>query len=343
MPRFDHNELKEFSKKIFLEAGTSEEEADIVSNMLVRANLFGVDSHGVIRIPDYVQRIEDGRYKVKANPRIVKETETTALLDGDGGFGQVAALKGMQLAIKKANKNNVAVVLVFNCGHAGRIAEYSELAAKQDMIGIVYCKAYRPCTAPWGGAEKILGTNPISYGIPTGKGFVIVADFATSVAAEGKLRVKVARGESIPKGWVIDKDGNDTTNPNDFYEGGALLPFGNHKGYAISLMAEILGGALSGAGVSWEFKGTNALFMQAVNIDSFIPIDEFKMWVDRLVDAIKSSKRARGFDEILLPGEPERREYERKIKEGIFIEESTWKKILKTASKLGVKPIEPLP
>lgn len=343
MPKFNYNKLEEFSKKIFLRAGTSEEEASIVSSMLVRANLFGVDSHGVIRIPDYVQRIEKGEFKVKANPRIVKESGTTALLDGDGGFGQVAALKGMQLAIEKAKKNNVSVVVVFNCGHAGRIAEYTELAAKQDMIGIVYCKGYRPCTAAWGGAERILGTNPISYAIPTGKGFKIVVDFATSIVAEGKLRVKVARNESIPKGWVIDKDGNDTTDPHDFYEGGALLPFGTYKGYAISLMAEILGGALSGAGVSWEFKGVNALFMQAVKIDSFIPINKFKELVDKLINVIKNSKKAKGVNEILLPGEPERREYEKRVKEGIFIEETTWQKIVKVANKLGVKVIEPLP
>lgn len=337
MPVITHDKLKKFTKDIFLATNSPEKEAELVAELLVRANLCGVDSHGVIRIPDYVKEIEEGKLKPGIQPKIVKESKVTALIDGQFGFGQVTAMKAMELAIEKAQQYGTSTLTVFNCNHIGRLADYPTLAVEKDMIGLIFCKGFPVVVAPWGGRARLLGTNPLSFGIPAGKEKPIIADFATSVSAEGKIRVKFARGEKIPLGWIVNSEGKVTDEPAELYKGGAILPFGGYKGYAINLLIEALGGALGTGGIADEFKGHNGLFIQVVNIDFFTPIEEFKEKIDRMIRKVKSSPLAEGFKEILLPGEPELIEMEKRLKDGIMVEEKTWSRIVEVANRYRVE------
>jgi len=348
MPVFTVDQLKNLGIGIFKAAGASDEEAKIVSRYLVNANLAGHDSHGVIRIPQYVNMIKVGykpygylcKIKPGAQIEIVKETETTALIDGNWGFGQLIATKAMELAIEKAKKHGIGAVGAFHCNHIGRLGEYSLMAAKQDLIGLAVCNSGR-LVAPFGGMERILSTNPITVAIPAGEERTFLLDMATSVHAEGKVRVRRNRGESLPDGWIIDKEGNPSNDPEDMYAGGALLPLGRdvgYKGFGLALIVDILGGALTGHGctIGKEYIGGNGTFMMAIRIDRFVELEKFKERVDELFRNVKNSKKAPGVEEIMIPGEPEMNTKEERIGEGIFVSDTTWKEICKTAKDLGV-------
>lgn len=338
MPTLTAGQLRNLGIKVFEALGTPTKEAKRVADSLVKANLAGHDSHGVMRIPQYADGIKRGQIKPEAKIEVVRETPSTALLDGNWGFGQVIAEKGMKMAIKKAKAHSISAVGLFHCNHIGRLGEYTLMAAEQDMIGIVVCNAAPPGgnTAPYGGRAPRLSTGPISAAVPAGKWKPFLLDFATSMVAEGKLRIKYYRGEKVPLGWIIDKEGRPTTDPKDFYEGGAILPFGGHKGYALSLLIDILGGALTGSGCvsSKEFVGGNGTLMMVINISSFRPLQEFKGRIDALFETIKGTPTALGFKEVMVPGEPEFRTEEKRLKEGIFVEEKTWQDIIKVAEEL---------
>ncbi|MEM4311290.1 MAG: Ldh family oxidoreductase [Nitrososphaerales archaeon] len=338
-----HNRLREIGIKIFEQLGASKEEAEIVANHLVESNLVGHDSHGVVRIPEYVGRIigkpilkiEAPPIKLKAKIKVIRETPTTALIDGDWGFGQVVARRAMEIAIKKAKDYQVGLVAARNCDHVGRAGEFPLMASEQDMIGALFVKTV-PVMAPVGGRGRVIGNNPISIAIPANDGKPILLDFAMSVAAGGKIIMAIEKGENIPEGWIIDSEGNPSTNPKDYINGGALLPFARHKGYALSVIVEVLGGILSGVGALADYKGINTFLAMAIDIEAFIPLKEFKEKVDKLIRDIKSAQRI-GVEEILLPGEPELKTKERRIKEGIPIPEKTWNDIVEIARKLKVK------
>lgn len=345
MPIFTSAELKKVSEDIFLAAGASKDEAGIVSEHLIEANLVGHDSHGVIRIPQYMKLIEDGLLNPGAPLEIENETPATAVVNGNWGFGQVIAQKAMSLAIEKAGKCPIASVGAHNCNHIGRLASYVMMAAEQDMVGMLFvngCGAAQS-VAPWGGTGRRLATNPMAFAFPTGAGESVVLDITSSVVAEGKVRVKRNRGEQTPEGWLIDSEGNPTTNPMDFYgtPPGALLPMGGivgHKGYGLSLVNDILAGALGGAGCSRPNPGRmgNGAFMVVIDIEKFTPIAEFSERVDALVNHVKTSPTAPGFSEILVPGELEAREKKKRLREGIFVGDETWNQISAITEKLGV-------
>ncbi|HIE19215.1 TPA: Ldh family oxidoreductase, partial [Candidatus Bathyarchaeota archaeon] len=223
MPIFKAEMLRRLSEEIFVAYGAPAEEAKLVSEFLVKANLCGHDSHGVIRVIQYVKAIEDGILKPSVKIDIIKETRSSALLKGNWGFGQVIAKRAMELAIEKAKKNSVSVVCAFDLYHIGRLADYTMFAAENKMIGIAMVNS-TPTVAPYGGRERLISTAPISYAFPTGKEKMFVLDIATSVCAEGKVRVSLHKGENLPEGCIIDKEGNPSTNPADLYEGGAILP-----------------------------------------------------------------------------------------------------------------------
>jgi len=241
----------------------------------------------------------------------------------------------------------VGIVTIFNCNHIGRLADYAEMALQHDMIGFIAAVS-DPCVAPYGGRKAVLSTDPLSYAIPAGKENPIVVDFATSVVAEGKVRAALYKGQQLPPGWIVDSNGRPSTNPADLYEpplppaqiklAGALLPAGGHKGYGIGLVVEILAGALSGTGCSYEQTSglTDGVFVMAVRIDQFVPLEEFKRRVDGLIRTIKSSPRAEGFEEILIPGEPEFMQFERRSKKGIMIPEAGWKPIVEACKQYGL-------
>ncbi len=345
MPLNRQHDLDTISKNIFKAKGSNDEEAGLVANYLVRANLSGVDSHGVIRIPDYIQAVEEGRMRPNVVPKVIRDRGAMATLDAGLGYGQVGAKAGMELAIKKAKEYGTGTVAVFNCNHAGRIAEYPLLAAEEKMIGILMVKAFGAIVAPWGGKGRVLSTSPMSFAIPAKTEPPILADFATSMSAEGKIRVKHARGEKIPLGWILNSDGKPSTDPADLYNGGALLTFGESKGYALNLLMEAAGAALSGAGILNSFTGSNGVLAQAINIDFFSDVEEFKTNIDTMIKTIRSSPPADGVKEILLPGDPEARETKKRLTNGIPVEDKTWARVVEVARKYRVEvpAVDPLP
>jgi len=343
MPIFYANQLIDVGTKIFSAAGAPLEEARIVSELLVKSNLVGHDSHGIIRVIQYVNEIENGSIRPGARIEIVRETPSIAVLNGKWGFGQVVAKKAMEIAVEKARKNTVSIVCAFNCNHIGRLADYAIMASENDMIGIVMVNSTK-FVAPHGGRERLLSTGPMCFAFPSYLEFPLVIDVATSVVAEGKVRVALHKGEKIPYGWIIDKNGNPSNDPKDLYDGGALLPLGGdehgHKGFGLGLAVEVLSGILTGAGCAYEEgKKGNGVFFEAINIGDFMPIEEFKKRASDLIRVIKSSKPRPGFKEILVPGEPEYLTEKIRLKEGIYVPEKTWEEIKNLAKKLGVNEI----
>ena len=344
MPILTAQALEHIGQTLLAAAGVPEEEAAIVARHLTDANLVGHDSHGIQRVPDYVQRIRDGVYVPGAPFEVVSESEASGIYDGGWGMGQVQATRALECLLDKAERNGSAFVGLRKAGHIGRLGHYLERASAKGMLSTCAVNGHNviESVAPWGGIDRRLGTNPIAYAVPTGKGFALVYDVATSAVAEGKLRMYRKLGRPIPEGWVIDKDGNPTTDPGAFYEGGALLPFGDtvgYKGYGLGLMAEILAGGLAGTSQvetePWQF-GFNGVFMMAVHLEAIKPLEQFVAEVDALIDHVKSSRLAPGFDEILVPGELEARTRQVREREGVSIDDVTWSQLTQTATELGV-------
>jgi len=345
MPVLSVEQLRTTAASIFKALGAPGDEAELVANLLVEANLTGHDSHGVIRIPIYARGVRMGAVKPRAKITVVKETPSTAIVDGGWNFGQVVCTYAMNLCIKKAKQNVVGLVGARRCHHSGRMNAYAELALKHDMIGMVSVNS-NTFVAPFGGRTKQLGTNPLCFAIPAGEEPPMVLDMATAVWAHGKIMVRVARGEPLPEGVLLDLDGNPTTDPKWYEKGGALLPLGGpvgYKGFGLSLLVEILTGALAEAGCSNSeeyrsrpFYGGNGVFMMAIDVGRLTDLNAFKKRVDNLFRSIKNSPRALGFDEILIPGEPERRLQEKNLREGVYVEESTWNDIRQLGKELEV-------
>lgn len=342
MPILNHVQLKNTCVAILTALKVPPEEADTVADNLVKANLKGIDSHGVFRLREYVRKVENGTIIPGATIKVVRETASTMLLDGGSGFGQVVGVKAMTIAIKKAREEGIGVVSVRNSNHFGIAAYYTLLAAEQDMIGIVMCNG-TSLVAPWGGRTPILGTNPISFAVPAGGAKPIVLDMATSASARAKILLAKEIGEGIPEGWAVDEAGRPTTDPDAALRG-AQLPFGGYKGYGLALMIDILSGALSGSACGRDVKSLLQLdepsnlgqLYIAINIDAFVPRESFKEKVDKLIKDIKSCQPAAGFKEVLIPGELEFREEEKRFKHGIPLSEEEWRTIQELAETLGV-------
>lgn len=345
MPVFEVSKLEGDCARIFEGAGMSGEEARRVAHSLVLSNLMGHDSHGVIRVVQYVKALEDGIVKAGQRIRVVQEADASAVADGGWGFGQTVCRQAMELAMDKARARSVAVVELFNSSHIGRLGEYVEMAAEADMIGIVMCNNHGGgrLLSPFGGLDARMSPNPLAVGIPTGKAFPIVVDMTTSVVAEGKIRLKRNLGEDIPEGWAIDSEGGPATKTEQFYgpPRGAILPFGGiaaHKGYALAVMVDILSGALGGAGCSREggASGGNGVFVMAMDIKAFIGPDGFREHVDGLIEYLKSSRLMPGFDAIMMPGEVEFGKRCQKERDGVPVDDETWRQIREAGERVGV-------
>ncbi len=345
MPILSVEQLNQMGANIFEAAGVPSDEAQVVAESLVKSNLTGHDSHGVIRIPQYISLLKKGSIVPGAEMEIVRENPNTAVLNGNWGFGQVMARKAMEIAIEKAETNFLASVAMSQSNHVGRLGEYPVMAAERNMIGMMTVNNHgaAQCMAAWGGIGRRLSPNPMAIGLPTGDDVPVLLDITTAVVAEGKVRVKRNRGEELPEGCIIDAQGNPSTDPNDYYgpPGGAILPFGGivgHKGYGIGFILDILAGALSGAGCSRAdaTRFGNAVFIFVIKIENFIAADEFKAHVDGLIEYVKSSPKMPGVDEILFPGEIEAKERKKRLENGIFIEDETWGQIVEIAEELGV-------
>ena len=344
MPVIEVESLKQVCAGIMDGAGLSGAEACRISRSLVLANLMGHDSHGVIRLPQYVEALEDGIVKGGRDIHVVREADASAVVDGQWGFGQTVCAQAMALAMKKARKRSVAAVELFNSSHIGRLGEYVEQAAESGMVGVVMCNNHGGgrLLSPFGGIDARMSPNPVAVGVPTGGDFPIVVDMTTSVVAEGKIRVKRNRGESLPEDWAIDAEGRTVERPEDFYgpPRGAILPFGGnaaHKGYALAVVIDILSGALGGGGCSRAGapSGGNGVFLMAIDIQAFTPPEQFRDEVDGFVGYLKSSRLMPGFDRIHLPGEIEYRLRRKGEKDGVFVDEETWRQIRETGERTG--------
>ena len=248
MPTLTKEALHRVTAAIFRATGAPDDLAAQVADVLVDNHLAGHDSHGILRIPEYVQSVRAGEIVPAARPRVIEESATSALVSGNWAFGQVTGVFAADLAVEKAKRERVAVLSVVQAGHTGRLAAFTERAARRGVamfmaIGTVS----KPTTAPYGGSAPVLGTNPISFSIPNPAGDPVTLDFATSAIAAGKIKMAKARHEQLPPDAILDSRGRPSTDPQAFFEGGFLLPFGGHKGYALAIIAELLSGPLAGA------------------------------------------------------------------------------------------------
>jgi len=345
MPVFDVGRLENICTAIFQGAGLSEAESARVAHSLVVANMMGHDSHGVIRVTQYVQAFKNKEVHPDRKIQIVREADASAVVDGGWGFGQTVCRQAMALAIEKATARSIAAVELFNSSHIGRLGEYAEMAAESNLIGIVMCNNHGAgrLMSAFGGIDARMSPNPVAIGIPTGGAFPIVVDMTSSVVAEGKIRVHRNRKEPIPDGWALDASGNPITDPNAFYgpPRGAILPFGGiaaHKGYALAVAVDILSGALGGAGCSREdaTRIGNGVFMLAIQIEAFTGTEAFTNEVDTFVGFLKSSRLMPGFDGIRMPGEIEHTLRQRRMQEGVTVDDGTWQQLCDTAASVGV-------
>jgi uncharacterized oxidoreductase len=310
---------------------------------IVGANLVGHDSHGVIQIPTYIDRIKAGHIVPGAPWEIVRESPATTVVDGHWGFGYVANERAMRLTIDKAKTANVAAATVFRQGHIGRVASYTLMAADAGMIGLCTADSGRSpkAVAPFGGREARLGTNPISIAVPSDLAGPLYLDMATSAAAAGKVALAVARNEPVPDGWVIGSDGRPTNDPRQLRQGGALLPVGGsegYKGYGLSVMVEILCGLLTGLGFGVEPTGrhNDGCFMAVFKVDAFRPLAEFKKEVGELAAYLKATAPAEGSSGVYYPGEIEHLREQDRRENGIEVEGTTWYKLRSLAEGYGV-------
>jgi hydroxycarboxylate dehydrogenase B len=348
MPIIPADKLAQFAIALLKAGGVSAEEAQIVAKSLIVANLMGHDSHGVMRIPYYLDGVAKGEIKLDAPFTTIKETSSLLQADGNWGFGQTQARRLIERLIAKARESGVALGTLIHSGHIGRLGEYCEQAAAAGMVSLLMVNTHGVArrVAPPGGKASRLGTNPIAIGVPHPDG-TLVMDFGTSATAEGKVRVKRIAGQQCPDGWLLDPEGRPTNDPNSLYADppGTIRPFGGdqpHKGFALGLMVEIFAGALSG-GVCIREKPIN----QIGNCVFALVIDPRQVGggehvageVLDLVNFIRSCPKVDGVSEILLPGDPERKTATQRRAAGIPLDEGNWTALTKLAVELKV----PLP
>ena len=337
MPNFTAEELTAICLNVFEKLNIPTAEAEVVTRSMVDANCVGHDSHGVIHLSKYVRELEAGLIQPGAPIETLHESASIAVLDGNWGFGPVIATRAVELAIRKAKQTDVSSVAVSRCNEVGRLGGCACLAADAEMIGLLMANDHGggTCVAPYGGVEGRLSTNPIACAVPIEGQDPIVLDMSTSVVASGKIRVKQHQKEALPHGWLIDAEGESTTHADDFYAvpPAALLPFGGavsgHKGFGLSVIVDILSGALTGAGCSQseDARVGNGLFVLVINVASFREFPGFSAEIERFVSYLKSAKRAAGFDTIRMPGERGWEAQRKREREGIPIDAETWAQI----------------
>jgi hydroxycarboxylate dehydrogenase B len=345
MPCVPAGELRSLARRLFEALQVPSEEAAWVAELLVRADLAGHESHGVIRIPQYAQAIRSALTHPGTPSEIIQESPSLALIDGHWGLGQVVARGAMELAIRKAKETKISSVGAYNLYHVGRLADYTRMAAEQELVGIMTVNAggASPLVAPFGGRAGRLGTNPISIAFPTGGSVPFVLDTTTSVVAEGKVRVQRQRGERTPEGWLIDHEGHPTTNPNVLYQEpqGAILPLGGlagHKGFGLAMVVEILSGVLArgGYGGQGAKRFSNGTCIVVIDISAFVDPSDFHAEIDDLLAYVKSAPTAPGVAAIMYPGEPEAIAQQQRERQGIALDEETWQQIMTLARELGI-------
>ena len=326
MPVVPVAELRSLMREVLTACGAAAETAALVGDALVDANVAGHDSHGVIRALQYVEFAELGQTDPVVTPEIVRRDRATATVDARWGWGQPAMWLATRTAAELAREHGIGAVVVENCCHIGRVAPYVEHLAERGMIGLAMSNAGR-AVAPYGARQRVMGTNPLAWAAPRAEDKPVVClDIATATVAEGKLRVARAKELPAPDGSIVDRDGLPSVNPNDFYDGGALLPFGAHKGSGLSILAQLVGVGLAGATPDRlaQHRGGNGPLVIALDIGAFVPLATFRARVEEQCAEIASAEPAAGVDRVYLPGEPELDRRAERERDGVEITDATW-------------------
>jgi LDH2 family malate/lactate/ureidoglycolate dehydrogenase len=353
---FSYQRLFNFTKSVFQKMGCQDEHAETATKALLSADLRGIDSHGVARLSGYVRLWEVKRVNATPDIKIIHETPSTAVVNGDSGLGLVVAPFAMKIAIEKAKKAGTGWVSVQNSNHFGIAAHHAMMALEHDMVGVAMTNA-SPLVAPTFSIDKMLGTNPICVVAPAGNEPPFVADMATTTAANGKLEILQRKNANTPIGWVQDKDGNASTDANILKKGGALLPLGgdrehgSHKGYALGAVVDIFSALLSGANYApWvppfpayvpmpaqqPGKGIGH-FLGAMRIDAFRPAEEFKQHMDNWIKGFRNARPAADAEKVLVPGDPEREFESERMKNGIPLVDAVLIDLKELAEKFGLR------
>lgn len=341
-PRLSAQDLTQACRRLLVKVGVPEDQAREIADVIVEADLRGIESHGVLRLPAYVHRVRAGTLTARTELKLLRERTASLLFDAQHGFGQVAGIRAMQQAIERAASHGTCLVAVRNAGHIGIAAYYAMLALPRRMIGIVSTNA-AASMAPWGGRTPLLGTNPICVAIPTGEEVDIVLDMASSVAARGKIRLAVSQAGKIPLGWALDAHGQPTDDPQAAMQG-TLLPIGGPKGYGLALVVDILAGVLTGSSYGRHVPSVHdvdqpvstGFVVQALDISAYADPAEFGSQIRALVADIRNSPRAANVESILLPGEPEWRRKQERLQHGIPVPASLRRELARLADELGV-------
>ena len=338
MPTLQAGDLRQLLRAVLEGAGTPTDGAQVVADSLVDANLAGHDSHGVIRVLQYLEEVEKGNLDPRVEPVVKARDGAFAVIDGGWGWGQVGMWLATREAVERARETGIGLATVQRSYHIGRVAPYVEAIANEGMVGLALANA-GPAVAPYGGRTRVMGTNPIAWAVPRAVGREPIAlDIATAQIAEGKVRVAQAKGVPVPPGAVINVDGVPSIDPNDFYDGGALMAFGSHKGSGFSILAQLLGCGLAGIARD-DFlgrRGANGPVVMAIDVGRIVPLDLFRDSVEEQAAMICQATPAEGFDCVRLPGEPEIAERARREREGVPVPERTWEELLAVAESLGV-------
>jgi len=340
--RVETDELNRSIREYFSRAGSNEHEADRLAHYLIEANLVGHDSHGIIRVPYYLNYISQGQIILNQHARVEFSTDTIVVVDGGFGFGQVVAEEAMQLAIDCCDKTGVAILALNNCGHLGRVGDWPLMAARENKVSLhfVNTSGFGLLVAPFGGIDRRLSANPIAVGIPRKGQEPIILDISTCAIAEGKIKVARNKGLHVPPGSIINSNGEPSTDPQEFYSDppGAILPFGQHKGYGLGIVTEILAGALTGNGCSKPgadrlLNGMLVVLIDPERIPTSVPFDTE---IEQFVKFVKSSRRVNPGHEILMPGELESRTRQERSTQGIPLDQQTCLDLIAAGKKLGV-------
>ncbi|MBP0445093.1 Ldh family oxidoreductase [Roseomonas sp. SSH11] len=342
MPVIAPDALRSFVASLYAAVGLPPEDAALVSDTLVRADMWGHSSHGVMRAPWYIDRVRAGTMKPVTEPEVIVDAGAISVIDGRDGVGQVIAKRAMLDAIRRAKAHGVGVVSVRESNHHGALGYFTRLAAEHDCIGLLTANG-SPAMAPWGGRKKVIGNNPWSIAAPAGRYAPMVLDLANTVVARGKIFLARQKGIPIPENWAIDARGRRTTDPVAAL-GGVILPMAEHKGYAISVLMDVLSGVLSGSGILTEVSGPyqaekrsrSGHLVLALDIQAFGPVARFKERMEQMISEIKATPLAEGVDEAFYPGEIEARSEEESNRRGLEIPEQTYMDLSRSARELGV-------
>jgi LDH2 family malate/lactate/ureidoglycolate dehydrogenase len=334
---FDGRQLAEVATRVLCALGAPAPTAATVAESLAESNLVGHDSHGIVRLMQYSGWIRQGQIRPDGVASLSRRNRATAVVDGGWGFGQPAARLATAITIEVVAEHGVAATTISSCNHIGRLGEYLRTTAEAGLIAIAFCNS-RPLVAPYGGRAKVMGTNPLAWSVPRESGPAIVLDFATANVAEGKLKLALAEGKTVAPGSIIDRNGKPSVDPAEFYKGGALLPFGAHKGSGISMLIELTAGLLSGMGASCaeQYLGGNGTVIVALDVAAFLPLSEYFAQVEKFCTDLKLIGGNSG-TEVLLPGESEWRTRRERETTGVRVAAETRREITFIADRCGAE------